>query len=157
MSGAESYIVEAGSATGLSNLATLNTGTATSLTTAAPPGIYYVRVRGVYGCGGAGNASNEVIVTVAGATVPGAPALNPPVVTGSTVTVSWTAGGGGTASGYTLTAASTPDGAPIATVPLTGTSASFANVPSGTDYFAAHRVECCGTSAPSPQVTVTVP
>lgn len=154
--GAGSYIVEAGSRTGLSDLATFNNGAATTLATAAPPGTYYVRVRGANACG-EGPASNEVVVTVAGATPPGAPTLNPPVVTGSTVALTWTAGSGGTPSGYTLTAAATPTGAPIATVTLTGTSASFTNVPPGTYYLRLTASNGAGTSAPSPQVAVTVP
>jgi hypothetical protein len=42
-----SYVLEAGSTAGAANLAQLNTGgTATSMTVSAPPGTYYVRVRG---------------------------------------------------------------------------------------------------------------
>lgn len=155
-SGATSYIVEAGSGAGLSNLATLNNGAATALVTAAPIGTYYVRVRAANSCG-SGPASNEVVVTVVGATPPGAPTLNPAVVTGSTVGLSWTMGSGGAPTSYTLTATATPTGAPIATVVLTGTSASFTNVPSGTYYLRLMASNSAGPSAPSPQVTVTVP
>jgi len=60
-----SYILEAGSAPGLSDLVRQDTGTAaTTLAYAnAPPGTYYVRVRAVNGLG-AGVSSNEVVVTV---------------------------------------------------------------------------------------------
>lgn len=155
-SGATSYIVEAGSGTGLADLATLNNGAATTLVTAAPPGTYYVRVRAANSCG-SGPASNEVVLTVVGATAPGAPTLNPAVVTGSTVALSWTAGGGGAPTSFTLTAAATSTGAPIATVTLTGTGASFADVPSGTYFLRLTASNAAGTSAPSPQVIVTVP
>ena len=61
--GATGYVVEAGSATGLADLAELPVGASPALTVTAPAGRYYVRVRGRSGCG-AGPASNEVIVTV---------------------------------------------------------------------------------------------
>ena len=48
---------------GLANLASINTGAAVSLTTGAPVGVYYVRVRGLNGCG-LGPPSNELVVTV---------------------------------------------------------------------------------------------
>lgn len=61
--GASRYQVEAGSGPGLANLASVDVGAAISLTTPAPPGLYYVRVRGVNGCG-QGPPSNEIQVAV---------------------------------------------------------------------------------------------
>ncbi len=49
--GATSYVVEAGSASGLANLAVLPVGANPALTVTAPPGTYFVRVRGLNGCG----------------------------------------------------------------------------------------------------------
>jgi hypothetical protein len=60
---ASGYVVQAGSAPGLSNLAILNVGAATSLTVSAPPGIYFVRVVAVNAFGGS-IGSVEIIVTV---------------------------------------------------------------------------------------------
>ena len=61
---ATSYIVEAGSASGLSNIVVIDTGNAaTQLTATAPPGTYFVRVRGKSACG-AGATSNQVVITV---------------------------------------------------------------------------------------------
>lgn len=58
------YLVEAGSASGLSDLATVSTGSAgTSFLASAPPGTYYVRVRAINGAG-AGAPSAEAIITV---------------------------------------------------------------------------------------------
>ena len=60
-----SFIVEAGSASGLANLANLVTGTsALSLVVpGVPVGTYVVRVRGISACG-AGLASSDVVVIV---------------------------------------------------------------------------------------------
>ncbi|MGE4225915.1 MAG: hypothetical protein AB7I23_21420 [Vicinamibacterales bacterium] len=57
------YQLEAGSATGLANIATVPVATTTFAVPGVPPGIYYVRVRAV-GAGGASPASNEVVVVV---------------------------------------------------------------------------------------------
>jgi predicted phage tail protein len=55
------YLIEAGSATGLSNLGVLSVGPITTFSTTVPPGTYYVRVRAV-NQRGAGPPSNEVVV-----------------------------------------------------------------------------------------------
>jgi hypothetical protein len=61
--GASSHIAEAGSAPGAANLVRINLGTQTSIAATAPPGTYYVRVRGQNACG-VGPPSNEVIVVI---------------------------------------------------------------------------------------------
>jgi Fibronectin type III domain len=58
-----SYVIQAGSAPGLSNLAVLNVGSSTSLTVSAPPGTYFVRAVAVNAFGGS-VPSIEIIVTV---------------------------------------------------------------------------------------------
>jgi predicted phage tail protein len=58
-----SYRVEAGSATGLSNLAVVNTAAPSFSTANVPAGVYYVRVR-AFTAAGVGPSSNEVVVVV---------------------------------------------------------------------------------------------
>jgi hypothetical protein len=58
---AAGYIVEAGSAPGLADLAVLTVGDVTRFTTTAPPGVYYVRVR-AFNARGTSLPSNEVVV-----------------------------------------------------------------------------------------------
>ena len=154
--GAGSYVLEAGSAPGLADLVSANIGGARQYTTLAPPGTYYVRVRGANNCN-VGAPSNEVVVTVAGAAAPGAPSLHAPTVNGHTVSLSWSPGSGSAPANYTLTASTTPGGAPVATIGLTGNSASFADVPSGTYYLRLTASNAGGTGPPSAQVSVTVP
>jgi hypothetical protein len=62
-SGPFTYRLEAGSGTGLSNLANAAASTTAFTASSVPPGVYYVRVRAV-GPGGTGPASNEVVVAV---------------------------------------------------------------------------------------------
>ena len=61
--GAESYTIEVGSASGWSNLLVHNVGATTTLSAMAPPGRYYARMRAQSACG-AGQASNEIVVTI---------------------------------------------------------------------------------------------
>lgn len=72
-----SYIVEAGSSSGLSNLVTSDLGSAAPGLTAngVGDGVYYIRVRAKNACGTSGS-SNEVVVTVGSAGSP-CPPLTP--------------------------------------------------------------------------------
>lgn len=55
------YIVEAGTSPGASNVGVLNVGNALSFSAPVPPGAYYVRVRGV-NARGHSDASNEIVI-----------------------------------------------------------------------------------------------
>jgi hypothetical protein len=58
------FVIEAGSASGLANLAILNLGSGMrSLTVGAPPGRYFVRIKGRNACGD-GPVSSEVMIEV---------------------------------------------------------------------------------------------
>lgn len=62
--GIGAYVLEAGTHSGLANLAVYNTRSpATSQTFTLPAGRYYVRVRAVNG-GGAGSPSNEIVIDI---------------------------------------------------------------------------------------------
>jgi hypothetical protein len=57
------FVLEAGSAPGLANLATFDVGLPASLAVnGVPPGTYYVRVRSA-NVTGSGQPSNEIVVT----------------------------------------------------------------------------------------------
>lgn len=66
---ATNYVVQAGSAPGLSNLATVNTGTALGFNATAPTGVYYVRVI-AQNAFGSSAPSSQVTVVVGGSTTP---------------------------------------------------------------------------------------
>ena len=149
------YVVFAGSGPGLSNVAQV-TITETSLSASAPLGTYYVRVvaSNAYG---ASAASNEVSLTVQDTcSIPGPPILLPPAASGTTVALNWQPSGGDII-GYVLEAGSFSGGANLLNMRTSSTSFTSLNTPAGTFYIRVRAVATCGVSAPSGEVTVTVP
>jgi len=61
--GAEDYVIEVGSAAGLSNILVQPLGPTTSVSAIAPPGRYFARIKAKNGCG-VGPASNEIVVVI---------------------------------------------------------------------------------------------
>ena len=113
--------------------------------------------RGPYRAARTRRATSRIRASAAPA-LPTAPTLNAPVVSGSTVSFSWTPGlGGGAPTSYVLLASVTPGGPVIASLPVSGTSIGVPNVPSGTYYVRVSGVNSVGTGAPSNSVTVVVP
>jgi hypothetical protein len=157
------YVIQAGSSSGSSNLANFETGsTATSFTaTNVPAGTYFVRVR-ASNSAGVGAASNEVAVLLVGgpacAAPPGAPASLVSSVTGSTLHLSWSAGSGA-AQSFVITGASASAGSTAATfhTASAATSLTATGIGPGTYAFNAQGENACGTSAASNQTIVVVP
>lgn len=88
---------------------------------------------------------------------PGAPGGVTWSVSGSTVTVSWTAPPtGGTPTGYQVVAGSTPGASNYGAIPVVGTSMSAGSVPQGTYYVRVVATNAAGTSAASSEVAVVV-
>jgi hypothetical protein len=88
---------------------------------------------------------------------PPPPTLSPAVVTGNQVTLSWQpAPDGPPPTSYTLVAAVTPGGPPVATLPLAGLTLSVP-APRGTFYVRVRAHNDFGSSEFSNEVTVVVP
>jgi hypothetical protein len=152
------YLLSAGVTPGFAvPLATLPLpgGSTSTVVPGVPAGTYYIRVV-AQNAGGTSAPTNEAVLTVAGPAAPGAPTMNTPTGSGSTLNLSWTPGGGGAPTSYVLTALTT-GGAVIASVPLSATAAAFANVPNGTYVLQVVAVNAVGASPASNQVTVTLP
>ncbi len=156
-----SYVVEAGSASGRADLASVDTG-ATGTSLAADnvgAGTYFVRVR-ARNSAGASTASNEVVVTVLDSTgpcggAPGAPGHFAASSSGTIVSLSWTASAGATS--YVIEAGSF-SGANHIVLNDTGTTATFYTsvAPTGTYYVRLRAKNLCGLSAPANEVVLRV-
>jgi hypothetical protein len=159
---ATSYLIEAGSSAGSSNLLVFDTlSPATAFTaTNVPPGTYFVRVR-ARNSDGASVPSNEVVVVVGGAPCagpPGAPSGLTASVNGSTVSLAWTAASGCAPTAYVVEAGSSPGSSNLAnfTIGSTATTFSAAGVPVGTYYVRVRAASGSGAGGPSNEVIVTV-
>ena len=114
-------------------------------------------MRAVNRCG-VSPASNEVAIALDGTTtLPVTPTGLVGGVNGRTVTFQWVpATTGGLAAGYQVEAGSTPGGV-IAVLPTTATQLVVPSAPSGTFYVRVRAVNAAGPSAPTADITVTVP
>lgn len=158
-----SYVLEAGSSSGASNLANIATGNAAPIfvATGVGAGTYFVRVR-AQNASGSSAASNEVVVVVGTPTCPTVP--NPPIalssaVSGGTVTLTWSAPAGGCApTSYVVQAGTAPGASNLANSNTGGTATTFVatGVGNGTYFVRVLAQNAVGSSAPSNEVVVTV-
>jgi hypothetical protein len=152
------YIVQAGSSPGISNLANFATGsTATSFFAAGVgAGSYFVRVR-ASNAGGNGEASNEVLLLVgSGCGAPGPASNLVASITGSNVTLNWAAGAG--ASSYRLQVGSSSGQTDLLDTDLTSPSTTLTafNVGAGSYFVRVRSINACGQSAPSNEALVII-
>ena len=91
------------------------------------------------------------------AQTPGAPQGHAGTVSGNTVTLTWTAPAtGGTATSYVVEAAVVPNGPVVASLPVSGTSLTVPNVPSGNYYVRVRALNGGSAGAPSSEILVSV-
>jgi predicted phage tail protein len=149
-----SYIIEAGTAPGLSDAAAVNVGSGTSFAVDLPAGGYFVRIRAV-NANGVSAPSNEVLVQRAAIPAPGAvPAIDAAVVAG-TLMIDWEAPvSGGPVEGYVLEAGSAPGLSNLATLVLDGSRVFSAAIPPGTYYVRVRARNGGGLGAPSRELTI---
>jgi hypothetical protein len=146
----QTYVIDAGSVPGASDLASFATGSATTqfTTPMIPNGSYYISLRARNELG-TGPASAEIRAIV-GPPPPGAVTLSGSAGPGNSVSLSWTAPTTGAAvTGYQLQAGTMPGSSNAAVLNLPASTRSFttAGVPSGRYYV---RVVALSTQGPSP-------
>ena len=161
-----SYVIEAGSASGASNITVFDTGTAATALTVnnVPAGTYFVRVRGK-DAAGTGPASNEVTVVVTGsgpAPGPCVPRNLTGLVIGSDVALGWDEpSGAGSQCGsnsYLVQVGSAPGASDLAQVSTPGLIGAYSvsGVGAGTFYIRVRSQGPGGVSAPSTELVITV-
>jgi hypothetical protein len=152
------YRLEAGTAPGLTNVASAIVGSALGyVATNVPNGVYYVRVRAI--ASGENIPSNEVIVVVAGGGCVGAPAAPTDfshTVSGSLVHLTWVPPSSGCPpSTHVITAGSAPGLGNLATLQASGSGVTV-SAPNGTYYVRVFAVNAFGSSAPSNERVIVV-
>jgi hypothetical protein len=157
--GLTGYVVQAGSATGLTDITTIAVNARSLAVVPVAEGFSFVRVRAM-NARGTGPASNEVLIN--SGDVP-APPLPPPSlasrVTGSTVTLEWSPPPGQTAPvGYVLRAGSAPGLSNLtqASAGPAQLSLTFDGVSIGVYYVRVHAVGALGLSPASNELIVIV-
>jgi hypothetical protein len=156
----QTYVIEAGSASGLSNLASFATGSdATQFDApAVGNGSYFIRLRARNGAG-TGPATPELRVVI-GPPPPGAPVLTGGVGAGRSVVLTWTQPTTGVApTGYRLEAGTTPGSGNAAVINLPAGQRSFSapGVPPGTYYVRVVPESSQGPGMPSNELHLIVP
>lgn len=152
---ASSYVIEAGSATGLADIAVLGTGQRLALQVSAPIGRYFVRARGVNSCG-RGAASNEVVIAIGGPP-PSAPTNLTARVMGRTVALDWAAPGiGEIPTFYQLEAGSAPGLSDLAVIRTTDSGYVAAGVLPGRYFVRVRAGNGAGLSGPTADLVVDV-
>jgi hypothetical protein len=167
------FLIEASSSPGgPANLASFNTGSASTLLAVpnVPAGTYYVRIRSV-DASGASAPSNEVQVVVANAPAPspGGACPSAPVAfvvasqVGGAVTFAWQPPSSGAPTSYVVQAGSAPGASNLVTLDTGSTTPSFTppTVPPGSYYLRVYaRSSSCAAPAflspPSNEILLTV-
>jgi hypothetical protein len=153
------YRVEAGSAAGASNLATIVVNTRSFVFDPVPQGFFFLRVRSIYGAN-VSTPSAEVMINVGNVPAPPSPPQSlTHTVSGSTVTFTWSAPAIGTATSYILEAGSASGLSDLAVLNTgsTATTRAVPSVPRGTYYVRLRAVNAQGASPVSNERTVVVP
>ncbi|HYU79623.1 MAG TPA: hypothetical protein VEK56_11600, partial [Vicinamibacterales bacterium] len=150
------YVLEAGSASGLSDLYNASVGSSTSLSASIGTGTYYVRVRARRVGGAATAPSNEISFSVGAtgagcAAAPAAPSDLSGSVAGDLATLAWSPSTG--ASSYLVQAGSAPGLSDVFYGNVGGAASVDGQVSAGfSAYVRVIAVNACGQSAASTEL-----
>jgi hypothetical protein len=152
------YVLEAGSSSGLSDLARAAVGSAPAfVAVGVPAGTYFVRTR-AFDAEGEGPPSNEVIVVVMGPCTapPNAPFGLTSTVSGQVVSLTWASSGGCPPSNFALHVGTAPGLSNLVIVNMGLTTSLSASAPQGLYHARVFARNRFGTSGPSNEVIVQV-
>ncbi|MCA1586623.1 MAG: matrixin family metalloprotease [Acidobacteria bacterium] len=156
---AETYVIEAGSAPGLANLAVLLVNAPSTTTTVGnvPQGVYYVRVRAQNVIATSG-PSPEAIITVGPCTLPGSPQGFMAGTNDTLVSLAWGAPpAGGPVQGYTLAVGSAPGLSNLLVQPLPASPTAFGGRAAYGEYYARlFARNSCGAGPATPDIVIRV-
>ena len=146
------YVLEAGTAPGESNVATLNVGNTTAFTTEVPSGTYYVRIR-AQNAEGDSDPSQEIEVRLPG--TPPRPTGLVSMSASGVVDLRWTASAGGYApTGYIVEAGSGPGLSDLSRLQVGNVTRFTTTAPPGVYYVRVRSINSRGTSLPSNEIVV---
>lgn len=155
--GATSYLLDAGTASGATDIGTATVGNVTAYQGVGVAGTYFVRVRATNACG-VSAPSTEMAVTLGCSAQAVVPAGLTVTRAGSVATFTWQPPLG--AASYRMQVGSAPGVTNLADVAMgteTTAAVSLAGVPNGTYYVRVAAVSACGVGTASNEVVVTVP
>ena len=149
------YVLEAGFTTGTTAVS-VPLGPVLGFATAAPDGVYFVRVRAVTAAG-TGPASNEVRVALGQAAPPLAPVALLATVQNRLVTLQWTENPlGPVITSYQIQAGTATGITDIGVIPLAATARTFSlTAPPGTYFVRLVAANSSGASGPSNEAVLT--
>ena len=146
-----SYVVEAGTTPGASDVATVSVGNVTRIEANVPSGTYYVRVRAVNDYGDSEPTADLVLVA------PGAPRAPTNLVStgSSTVNLQWAAPSGAAPTGYLIEAGTAPGRADLGVLQVGNVTRFTAPAPPpGTYYVRVKAINARGAGQSSNEVIV---
>lgn len=152
-----SYVLEAGTAAGATDIGSFDLGLTPAVTASAPNGTYYVRVRS-RNLAGLSTPSNEVVAVVgSGCVVPGAPTGFNFSVAGSVITLRWSAPAGAAPAAYLIEVGSTAGAANLALIDTGGPATTLAaSAPSGRYFVRIKARSGCGIGPASNEQVINV-
>ncbi|MEP7116533.1 MAG: PQQ-dependent sugar dehydrogenase [Acidobacteriota bacterium] len=154
---ASAYLLEVGLSTGATSFPVSNLGNVTSFQAVAPAGTYFTRIRAANACGMSAPSTELPITLGCGPTavVPTGLAVSR---AGGVAIFTWQAPLG--ATGYRMQIGSAHGATNLADVAVGAVAllpVTVGGVPAGTYYVRIVAVSACGVSAPSNEVTITLP
>ena len=152
-----SYVLEAGTTAGATDVGSFDLGLTTAVTASAPSGTYYVRVRS-RNLAGLSTPSNEVMAVVgSGCTVPAAPSGFTYTVSGSIVTLQWSPPAGAAPASYLIEVGSVAGAANLAIIDTGGPTPTLAaSAPPGRYFVRVKARSACGAGPASNEQVITV-